>query len=200
MYLNTNKEKGERTMKKIGIIYHSGYGHTKRIADTLFETLQKETGVETKIFTTEEAIANLNEFEDYTTLIFGCPTYMGGPSAQFKGFADATSKKWVNFEWKNKLAAGFTNSGSLSGDKYNTLSYLVTLACQHAMLWISLGIKPTQTKSGHGASANEINRIGSCLGLATQSDNTDPDKTPAPGDLETTKLFAKRIAKITLET
>lgn len=184
-------------MKKIGIIYHSGYGHTKNVAEILFEALKKESGVETKLFTTEEAITNLNEFNEYTTLVFGCPTYMGGPSAQFKTFAEATSKKWINFEWKNKLAAGFTNSSLLSGDKYNTLSYLVTLACQHSMLWVSLGIEPAQTTSGHGASADAVNRIGSYLGLATQSDNTDAENTPGPGDRETTKLFAKRIAEIT---
>lgn len=187
-------------MKKIGIIYHSSFGHTKRVADILFEALQEEANIKTTIFTTEEAIANLDEFNDYTTLIFGSPTYMGGPSAQFKAFADATSKKWMNFEWKNKLAAGFTNSSSLSGDKYSTLSYFVTLACQHAMLWMSLGIAPAQTKSGHGASPDAINRVGSYLGLAIQSDNTEAVNTPGPGDIETTKLFAKRIAKIALKT
>lgn len=184
-------------MKKIGIIYHSGYGHTKRVADILFEALKQEEGIKAQLFTTEEAAANFDEFDDYTTLVFGCPTYMGGPSAQFKTFADATSKKWINFQWKNKLAAGFTNSGSLSGDKYNTLSYLVTLASQHAMLWISLGISPTKSSSGHGADADAINRVGSHLGLATQSDNTDAQNTPGPGDIKTTKLFATRIAEIT---
>lgn len=184
-------------MKKIAIIYHSGYGHTKRVADTLFEALQKEKSIKTTLFTTDEAIKNIDQLDDYTTLIFGCPTYMGGPSAQFKTFADATGGKWLKHSWKNKLAAGFTNSGTLSGDKFGTLSFLVTLACQHGMMWISLGELGTLTKKGHGATPEDINRLNSSLGLATQSDNTDPKNTPAPGDLETAKLFAKRITEIT---
>ena len=186
-------------MKKIAIIYHSGYGHTKRVAETLFESLQQKQNVATTLFTTEQAIKDLDQFDDYTTLIFGSPTYMGGPSAAFKTFADATSKKWMEQKWKNKLAAGFTNSGSLSGDKFSTLNYFVTFACQQSMIWISLGQPGPLTKEGHGATAKDINRVNSSLGLATQSDNTDAKNTPSPGDLETAKIFALRIERITKE-
>lgn len=184
-------------MKKIAIIYHSGYGHTKRVADTLYQTIQKNGGIEVSLFTTEQAIKNLDTLDDYTTLVFGCPTYMGGPSAPFKAFADATSKKWMQHTWKNKLAAGFTNSTGLAGDKLSTLMYFVTLVAQHGMVWISLGILPALTKTGHGATPEMVNRMGSSLGLATQSDNADPSQTPSPGDLETAKLFAQRIVEIT---
>ena len=50
-------------------------------------------------------------------IVFGSPTYMGNVSWQFKSFADASSKPWYGQAWKDKLAAGFTNSASINGDK-----------------------------------------------------------------------------------
>lgn len=184
-------------MKKIAFIYHSGYGHTKKITDHMLASLQQDPSIEATLLTTEEATKNLDVLDNYTTLVFCSPTYMGGPSAQFKAFADASSKKWFTQKWKNKLAAGFTNSGTLAGDKLGTLHYFTLLAAQHGMIWISLGILPATSKSGHGATSDAINRLGGSLGLETQSDNASPDQTPAPGDLKTAELFAQRLAEIT---
>ncbi|WP_030376767.1 flavodoxin family protein, partial [Streptomyces rimosus] len=50
-------------------------------------------------------------------IVFGSPTYMGTASGAFHVFAEATSKRWATRAWQDKLAAGFTNSGSKSGDK-----------------------------------------------------------------------------------
>ena len=67
-------------------------------------------------------------------IVFGTPTYMGGPSAPFKVFADASVKVWFSQGWKDKLAGGFTCSLNMSGDKFSTLMYFVTFAMQHGML------------------------------------------------------------------
>ena len=75
-------------------------------------------------------------------IIFGSPTYMGGPAAQFKAFADTSSERWMKAAWKDKLAAGFTVSGSPSGDKQGTLHYFMTLALQHCMVWIGVAESP----------------------------------------------------------
>ena len=75
-----------------------------------------------------------------TRIVFGAPTYMGGLSAPFKSFMESTSKLWLQQRWKDKLAAGFTNSGSLYGDKANALGELCCFAAQHGMVWISLGM------------------------------------------------------------
>ncbi|WP_426469830.1 NAD(P)H-dependent oxidoreductase, partial [Salmonella enterica] len=59
-------------------------------------------------------------------IIFGSPTYNGTISARFKQFMeDSTRQAWIPQTWRNKVAAGFTNSGALHGDKLNSL---VTLA------------------------------------------------------------------------
>lgn len=56
---------------------------------------------------------------------------MGSVAAGLKEFMEKSSRKWYEQKWKNKIAAGFTNSHSLSGDKSNSLLQLVVL--QHSM-------------------------------------------------------------------
>lgn len=180
---------------KIAIIYHSGFGHTKKVAGIIAESA-KSSGSEVSIYTADEAIAKLNELDDFDAMVFGAPTYMGSVSAKFKEFMDASSRKWMDGSWKNKIAAGFTNAGSLSGDKLNTLITLSIFAAQHGMIWVGQGEKPASSNE-YGGKPEQVNRVGSSLGLMTQSDNSAPENNPSSGDIETAKLFGKRIAEIT---
>ncbi len=66
-------------------------------------------------------------------IIFGAPTYMGSTSAKFKAFEEAASGRWFQQAWKDKFAAGFTTSGSYSGDKLNTLQDLAVNAAQPSL-------------------------------------------------------------------
>jgi NAD(P)H dehydrogenase (quinone) len=114
---------------------------------------------------------------------------MGGIAAQYKSFIDACGGIWYEQGWRNKLAAGFTHSQGLSGDKLNTLEGLMIQAMQHGMLWVSLGIRP------EGSSPEQINRLGSYLGLMAQS---EADQTNLfEGDRQTARLFGQRIADAT---
>jgi len=73
------------------------------------------------------------------TLVTGSPTSMGMVSRQFKKFADASSKPCFGLHWKDKLAAGFTNSASMHGDEHATLRCLFTLSQQHGMFRVTTG-------------------------------------------------------------
>ena len=93
-------------MSKIAIVFHSGYGHTQRMAQAVAEGAAGE-------LITIDAEGNLTEAQWATlaaadAIIFGSPTYMGSVSWQFKKFADASSKPWFTQVWKDKIAAGFT--------------------------------------------------------------------------------------------
>jgi len=68
--------------------------------------------------------------------------------------AGAPSKPWVAQPWKDKFAAGFTNSASMNGDKLSTLHGLFTLGRQHGMLWIGLGMK---AGNGKAATRDDLN-------------------------------------------
>lgn len=185
-------------MPSIAIVYHSGYGHTAVVAEEVAAGVQEAGGKATLLRVTG-ADQDFGPFLDAITaadaVIFGAPTYMGGPSAPFKAFIDATSKAWFTQDWKDKLAAGFTNSLSLSGDKLNTLTDFAVLAAQHGMIWVSAGI-PAGAATGDISVETGVNRIGSSLGLMTQSDNAGPDVAPGAGDRKTARLFGARVAKI----
>ena len=176
-------------MSKIVIVYHSGYGHTKKVAEAVAEG---SGGTLLAI----DAEGNLPEggWEQLgaaDAIIFGSPTYMGSVSWQFKKFADASSKPWFTQVWKNKLAAGFTNSATLNGDKLSTLHYFFTLSQQHSMLWVGTGMMPANSKA---ATRADINNVGSFSGLMTVSpSDASPDEMIA-GDIATAKKFGERVA------
>ena len=179
-------------MSKIAIVYHSGYGHTAKVAEAVAET---SGGALIAI----DAEGNLPEgaWEQLAaadTIVFGSPTYMGSVSWQFKKFADASSKPWYGRVWKDKLAAGFTNSATLNGDKGSTLTYLFTLSQQHGMLWTGLGELPSNAKS---ATRSDINNLGASAGLITATPSDASPDEMVDGDIATAKLFGKRIAAVT---
>lgn len=178
-------------MKKIAVVFHSGYGHTLRMAQAVAEGCGGQ-------LLAIDAEGNLTP-SDWETLdaadaiIMGSPTYMGTVSWQFKKFADATSKPWFTQAWKNKLFAGFTNSATMNGDKLSTLHYLFTLAMQHGGIWIGTGMMPSNTKA---AERNDLNYIGSFCGAMAQSPADASPEEMLPGDLETAKQFGARVAEI----
>jgi multimeric flavodoxin WrbA len=180
------------------IVYHSGFGHTARQAEAITEGAAGVSGVAAKAIPVEdlaEESANAwNDLDAADGIIIGCPTYMGSPSAGLKKFMEATSGRWMEQKWADKLAAGFTNSGSQNGDKQNTLVDIATFAAQHGMVWINLNHLPGNNSSS--GSVDDINRLGSSLGAMAQS-NVDEgaDVVPPAADLETAKHLGRRVAE-----
>ncbi|MEM5384802.1 flavodoxin family protein [Paraburkholderia phymatum] len=182
-------------MSKIIIVYHSGYGHTKKLAEAVLAgTL--DGGADARLIAVGELDdAGWAALDAADAIVFGAPTYMGGPSADFKKFADASSKPWFGQKWKDKIAAGFTNSATMNGDKFSTIQYFVTLAMQHSMIWAGTGMMPSNTKA---ATRNDLNYVGGFTGLLSQSPaDATPEEAPLPGDIETAKVFGARIAAVT---
>jgi NAD(P)H dehydrogenase (quinone) len=119
-------------------------------------------------------------------IIFGSPTYMGGPAAQFKAFADATGERWYRGAWRNKIGAGFSVSSGPSGDKLSTLHYFFTLAMQHGMIWAGLPDNPMNDQG--------INRLSSYAGAMAQG-NESPETTPNAADKLTGEILGRRVAE-----
>ena len=179
-------------MSRVAIAFHSGYGHTKRIAEAVHEGAA--SFARTDVRSVDVARIDAGGWAALSAsdaIVFGAPTYMGGPSAPFKAFADASSKIWFAQGWKDRIAGGFTCSLAMSGDKLSTLNYFFTLAMQHGMIWVGLGMLPsTQAGDPHAA-----NRIGSYTGVMAQADNVPPDLSPPQGDLDTAHAYGHRIAR-----
>lgn len=182
----------------VAIVFHSGYGHTARQAEAVRRGAEKVAGASVLYLTSEEALKRWDDLAQADAIIFGEPTYMGSASGQFKAFMDATSKVFVSGAWRDKLAAGFTNSASRSGDKLATLLQFAILAGQLGMHWVNLGIPPGNNQSS--GSEEDLNRLGVFLGAAAQS-NADEgsDKAPPPADLLTAEGLGERVAKVALQ-
>jgi len=185
-------------MVVIAIVYHSGYGHTEVQAEHVRKGAASVKGVETLFIKAEDAINNLEQLENADAIIFGSPTYMGSVSAKFKEFMEVSSSIWFKQRWKDKVAAGFTNSHSLSGDKLNSLMQMAVFASQHGMIWVGQA-ELNQSPDGEPGKADAINRIGSFLGAMAQSENDTPEVTPPSGDLKTAELLGERVANITIK-
>ncbi len=178
-------------MSKVVVVFHSGYGHTQRMAQAVAEGANAE-------LLAIDADGNLPEggweaLAAADAIIMGSPTYMGTVSWQFKKFADASSKPWYTRAWKDKVMAGFTNSATMNGDKHSTLQYLFTLAMQHGGLWVGTGMLPSNAKA---AQRNDINYVGSSAGAMATTPSDASVAEMLPGDLETAKQFGQRVAEV----
>lgn len=183
---------------RIAVVYHSGYGHTAKHAQAVAFGAAT-AGAETQLIKVENIDQHWDMLENMDAIIFGCPTYMGSASGQFKMFMDATSHRvFLQQKWKNKIAAGFTNAASRSGDKLNTLQQLSIFAAQHGMHWVNLGLV-----SGHNNSTStedSLNRHGFFLGAAAQSDaDLSAEDAATPADLSTSEHLGARVASVARE-
>lgn len=188
------------TLAIIKIVYHSGSGNTKSLAEAVHagaseagsSELMEITGsqINEGRFIDDSFLSRLDEAD---AIIFGSPTYMGMVSGQMKCFLDATSSRWMSASWNSKLAAGFTTSLGLSGDKQSTLSYLVTVACQHGMVWVGSDA-PNSLFTGDEMEV-ATNRLSSGLGVMSQV-NFGPEFAPTSGDLATGRLLGMRVATL----
>ena len=183
-------------MTTVAIVYFSGYGHTAKQAEAVLAGAASVADAKIYAIDSEGNLPESawEEISSADALIYGSPTYMGGPAWQFKKFADTSSKPWFGQAWKNKVAAGFTNSASVNGDKYSTIQYFWTLSQQHGQIWVGTGLMPANTKA-HGP--DDINWTAGFAGaLAVSPSDASPEEAPRFGDLETAKLLGKRVAEV----
>jgi NAD(P)H dehydrogenase (quinone) len=181
----------------ISIVYDSGYGHTARVAQAVAEGANDVEGADVRLIAVADGQIDWPLLEKSDAIIFGSPTYNGMISARFKQFCeDSTKTAWFEQKWRNKVAAGFTNSGAQHGDKLNSLISLALFAAQHGMVWVGLDMMPGNASST--GSTDDLNRHGSWLGVMTQSNNDQgADVTPIQSDLKTATYLGKRVAETT---
>lgn len=172
-------------MAELVVVYHSAKGRTRRLAE---EVCAGAIDGGMDAFAMSVDAVDWDRLNAADAIVFGCPTYMGSVSAPLKKLMDDTSELWGARRWQDKLAAGFTHSWSLAGDKQNVLVQMATFAAQHGMLWVSLGALP-------GRELEDLNRFGASLGMMASSGDA---RTPPEGDLRTARHLGKRVARAAL--
>jgi NAD(P)H dehydrogenase (quinone) len=178
---------------KIAILYHSGYGHTARLAQCVAQGVETVEGAKADLLPLGDGPVDWDTLAAADAIIFGSPTYNGTISARFKAMMEeSTRTAWVPQTWRNKVAAGFTNSGAMHGDKLNSLTTMALFAAQHGMIWVGLDIFA-------GKSDAELNRVGGWLGVMAQSADAPADVTPIQSDLDTAAHLGARVAQVTAQ-
>ncbi len=177
--------------QSVAVVFHSASGSTAQLAQAVAEGAGSIAGVNGQCVEIKGSdiiqgrYANndvMRTLDKAYAIIFGSPTYMGGVSAQFKAFADASSERWSESGWRNKLAAGFTIGGNLSGDQLATIQYLQILAMQHCMLWVGLDVR--------GQQEADLNRLGAHSGLIAHCGANGVH----PVDINTAFYLGQRVA------
>ncbi|WP_433271012.1 flavodoxin family protein [Actinosynnema sp. CS-041913] len=177
----------------VAIAFHSGYGHTAVLAEAARRGAEA-AGADV-VFVPVDTITEQQwrQLDDVDAIVFGSPTYMGSASAAFHTFAEATSRRFAEGRWADKLAAGFTNSASKYGDKAGTLAFFATFAAQHRMLWVSLGLAPGWNSTT--ASEDDLNRLGFWGGAGAQTPLDGGVETVHPSDIATVEHLGGRVAR-----
>lgn len=185
-------------MSVVAIVYFSGYGHTAKQAGAVAEGVRSTGSVARVYRLTDQGNlpdgATLDDIGQADAIIYGSPTYMGGPAWQFKKFADACAELFEPQAWKDRVAAGFTNSASVSGDKFSTIAYFWTLAMQLGQIWVGTGLLPASKKSSTPTDVNWSS--GFCGAHAISPADASVEEAPRSGDLETARLFGRRVAEL----
>ena len=180
-------------MKNLAVIYHSAHGNTGQIARLMTDGATTVPNVQVTLLQTGDLTPSPEQLLAYDGFVFGSPTYLGGVSAPFKAFMDATGRLWKSHALKGKLAAGFTVSALPSGDKQSTLMSMFVFAMQHGMVWSGNPILPEQQS---GVPYDEAaNRLGSWSGLMAQAGHGAAADAFVPGDTKTARMFGQHFAE-----
>jgi len=182
-------------MTRVGIVYFSAGRTLQQLAMALAEGVEALADSEAILLPVEgrHIIEGryinpvlLEQLDQVDAIAFGSPTYMGGPAAQFKAFADATSgPRYTEQLWSGKAAAGFTVGGSENGDQSATLGYFNILASQLGLVWVNLDMASQYNAAG-------LNRLGSQQGVVARSEQGQLHRD----DLATATYLGQRLAAV----
>ncbi|MFI7276347.1 flavodoxin family protein [Streptomyces sp. NPDC049879] len=188
----------------VTVVYHSVHGHTQALAEHIAAGARTVPGAEVHLVEVRAEDVNAGRWYDAEAmaliersdaLVLGSPTLMGSVSAVFKAFMEAAFTAFTTQAWKDKLAGGFTMSASQSGDKLTVLQQLSVFGAQLGMQWVGVGDMPGNNWSG--GSRDDLNRLGSWLGLMSQSHaDHDADRAGSLGDMITAERYGERIARL----
>jgi len=191
-------------MTVVSVVYYTNNGHRGALAEAVARGASEVEGVQVRLLPIlPEHVINgrykndelMRRLDSSDAIVFGTPTFMGSVSAVFKSFMEATFPLWFEQRWKDKIASGFSNSASQSGDKLSSLIQLAVFAAQLSMIWVSVGDPPGNNWTG--GSVNDVNRLGSWLGLMSQSNGDQgPELAPSQGDRITAQRHGRRVARI----
>ena len=179
-------------MPLLAIVYFSISGTTEKLAHAVARGADGMAEIALCRITGDDIVSGrfqneglLETIDRADAVAFGSPTYMGGPAAQFKAFADASSDRW------SRAAMGQQDRGRLYDGRvrkrrstpHTDLLFHSGRAARHALV---------RTGYSGWRGSGRPNRLGSQLGLATHL----VDGALPQSDLGTAEYLGQRLAKM----
>jgi multimeric flavodoxin WrbA len=184
-------------MTQVAIVYFSSFkGNTERLAQAVKRGAESVPDTTATLIHTDDVDQHWATLHAADAIIFGSPTYFGGPAARFKAFVERLAGQvWLERLWVNKISGGFTVSAGRSGDKMACLQQLATFAAQAGMLWVPLRI--TGGNYSSQGSEEDLNRMAGYLGVMAQANIDEPlELAPPRSDILTAELHGNHIANV----
>ena len=174
----------------IAIIYDNNNCFTRYLANYIQSGVKTEN-INSIMYEAEFIINNLKLLDGSQAIILGTPTHFGNVSYNIKKFMDATNEIWDSRKWSNKIAAGFTHSSGLNGDKLSALMSIFIFAQQHGMIWVGLDLKSNAKIDNDNT---KLNKCGSWMGFMAEPPKQSQNNT---SNKKTAEYFGARVAKLT---
>lgn len=191
-------------MAKLLVLFHSFYGNTFRLAESIAEgarstgavvdlmqvpehipeeALKASGALETRKQFAHVPVAAPADLVNYDGIAFGTGTRFGSPSSTLRNFMDQTGKLWNDGALIGKAGTVFGSTGTGGGAETTVISMWFTLA-HHGMVIVPSGYrdpKMRQADQVHGASPYGVTTIARA-------------PAPRPSQLESDLAFSQGAA------
>ena len=116
-------------MAKILLAYYSQSGHTKKMAEFIFEGMKKES-VDVVLKNVEDI--KVDELLDYQGIVFGSPVYYGSMAAAIKKLFDDSVKFHTKLD--GRVGGAFASSANIGGGNETTILDILNALLIHGMI------------------------------------------------------------------
>ena len=116
-------------MAKILLAYYSQSGHTKKMAEFIFEGMKKES-VDVVLKNVEDI--KVDELLDYQGIVFGSPVYYGSMAAAIKKLFDDSVKFHTKLD--GRVGGAFASSANIGGGNETTILDILNAMLIHGMI------------------------------------------------------------------
>ncbi len=181
-------------MSNIAVLYPSCHRHTLREAKAVYRGALAVPSVNVRLYTEEEAAAQLDELDVADAIAFGCPTYEDSTTTPVRAMILRAAEGWTALAWKHRGVEVFATSSLHSGDESDTLVGLVTAVMQRSM---SSAAHMGARSAGQPEDCHQV----SVPVMDSRPWNGSLIREMAPStkaDLAAAERYGRRVAEITL--
>ncbi|MCM8791700.1 MAG: flavodoxin domain-containing protein [Candidatus Omnitrophica bacterium] len=116
-------------MAKAIVIYYSQTGNTKKMAEFIYEAIERE-GVSVDLKKVEDT--KVEDLLKYDAILIGSPTYYGDMASPIKKFLDDSVKFHGSLD--GKVGAAFSSAANIGGGNETTVLNILKAMLIHGMI------------------------------------------------------------------